>query len=154
MGEITSGAARRISLTGLSIPRTILAIVAVTLAFKFVSRGSVLFVYVVTTGAGGPEIAAFPFLSEILRTLILAFGTAVPFVLIFGLSRPVFQNRWMLYGLIWSCVFVGRWLSGIGRVRDSWMMLALGLVCSVVACIFSAYLTKTILRQSPASDGS
>jgi hypothetical protein len=131
----------------LSIPRTILAIVLVTLIIKFISRSSVLFVYVVATGAGGPDLAAFRVIPEFLWSLLSAFGTAVPFVVIFGISKEVFDDRWVRYGLVWSFLYAVRWVSGVIRSPESWVVLVLGLFCSVFACVVSAYVTRNIFRR-------
>jgi hypothetical protein len=118
---------------------TILLVVVVIFVVQFVVYGA----------ANVAGVLAFPSSASpgtfLLGVLVTKVGTAVAFVVIFGLSKAIWGPRWLLYGLIWFAMFTLTELGGAVSGRSTNIEAALGVCAEAIYAPLSAFLTKRLL---------
>lgn len=78
--------------------------------------------------------------------LVTKLGTAIAFVVLFAMTRSVWQEHWLLYGLIWLVMFA---LSELGEAvagRTTFPEAVLGIVSECVYAPASAWIVSRLLR--------
>jgi hypothetical protein len=105
--------------------------------------------FVVYGGASAAGLLAPPTSASpgmfLLGVLVTKLGTAVAFVIIFGLSKAIWGPRWLLFGLVWfgmfTCTELGEALSG----RSTNLEAVLGVLSEAIYAPVSAFITKRLL---------
>ena len=86
----------------------------------------------------------------LLGVMVTKLGAAVAFVSIFALSRAIWDQRWLLYAMLWFVMFAFSELGEAVAGRTTKQEAILGVVSEAVYAPLSAYIAQWFLGRGGA----